>query len=207
MKTTRITPAQMEQRVARFSDLEPVDFGAPDTEAQGTDLPLEIRELIEFGHRRKILSIIGLESGVETVISKQAPISGAGDMTMSYAVCAPGSGPSLHTHVATFETFTVLQGQFEVTYNDDGSGRVVLDRFDVLTVPPGVVRTFHNVSQQEGILQVIITGGVHDQADLIYSYSVADRLREHSQSALDHFEGKGFRFTARDSTEAAPLLP
>ena len=199
MDCVRMTAEQMEGQVARFSQLRRVEFTREESSAPEPDLPMEARELVEFGHSRYLLSVIGLEGGAGTQITSNSPINGAGGMTMTYAVCPPGTGPALHTHVETYETFTVLQGRFELTYNDDGSGELILEKFDVVCVPPRVIRTFRNISDEDGILQVIITGGVHDRADLDFARVVGEKLTEFDSGAVPYFEGLGFKFSAQDA--------
>ena len=157
MKTVYLSSEQMQQRIARFNQLSPLPI-------QQTDIPLAARDVV---YSRKLLSVIGLETS--TPINAAAPITGAAGMTMTLAVCPPGQGPGLHSHRQTYETFTVMKGRFEVRWNDDGSGRAVLELYDTVSFPPGVCRAFRNIGDEEGILQVIITGGVHDMTDIDFS--------------------------------------
>ena len=120
MKTIEITPDEMKSRISRYDALEPLPI------QQDPEIPLEANDVI---YARKLLSVIGLSGDVETPINTGAPIVDAAGMTMTLAVCPPGQGPSLHAHHQTYETFTVLKGRFEVTWNDDGNGRVELDEF------------------------------------------------------------------------------
>ena len=108
----------------------------------------------------------------------------------------PGQGPGLHAHRQTYETFTVLQGRFEVTWNDDGSGRAVLELFDTVSFPPGVCRAFRNIGDGEGILQVLITGGVHDMTDIDFSEDAKRRIEAVGAGLSREFEKAGFSFTA-----------
>jgi len=187
MKTISISTQDMEQRVSRFTDLRPLPL------AESLDMPQEAKDVI---YARKILSVIGLGGDAETPINKGAPIESAGGMTMAMAVCPPGNGPSLHSHQQTFETFTVLKGRFEITWNDDGENRLELGLFDTISVPPGVCRAFRNISDEEGILQVLITGGVHDMGDIDFPESIAERLEDFGGGVLQQFEDRGFTFTA-----------
>jgi len=189
MKSVRKTAEQMAPRIARFAELQPL-------EVQKTS-PLTT-EAMDVIYSRKLMSVIGLEGGVSTGINSGAPITGAGGITITLAACPPGTGPSLHAHVATYETFTVLQGKFEFQYNDDGSGRSTLEKFDTISLEPGVVRAFRNVSDEEGILQVIISGGIHDSNDIDFSPVVEEKLRSFGDEAVDYFADKGFTFTAVD---------
>ena len=191
MKTIHITAAEMAPRIARFDDLKPLA-------AQGNpDIPLAAADLI---YARKLLSVIGLGGGVVTPVNANAPITGAGGMTMVVASCPPGQGPSLHSHRATFETFTVLRGRFEVTWNDRGQDRVELGELDTISVPPGVARAFRNIGDSEGLLQVIITGGVHDMNDIAFAPLVAERIKAITPEALLAFEKAGMKFDAAMET-------
>jgi quercetin dioxygenase-like cupin family protein len=150
-------------------------------------------------YARKLLSVIGLGDEGATPINAGAPIRGAAGMTMTLAVCPPGQGPGLHAHRQTYETFTVLKGRFEVTWNDDGSEREVLELFDTASFPPGVCRAFRNIGEEEGILQVIITGGVHDMTDIDFSENARRRIESVGTGLAVQFEKAGFRFTAGSS--------
>jgi quercetin dioxygenase-like cupin family protein len=44
-------------------------------------------------------------------------------MTVTLAVCPPGTGPGLHTHHQTCETFTVLPGSFCFTWGHTATSR------------------------------------------------------------------------------------
>ena len=117
-------------------------------------------------------------------------------MTMTMAVCPPGQGPSLHSHLNTYETFTVLKGRFEVRWNDDGGETAVLDLYDTVSVPPKVCRAFRNISDEEGILQVVITGGVHDMSDIDFAPKAAREIEAVGPGILDEIKKTGLTFTA-----------
>lgn len=187
MKTIEISAKEMESRISRYDNLEALPI------QKDPDIPTEASDVI---YARKLLSVIGLEDEADTPINVGAPIVGAAGMTMTLAVCPPGQGPSLHAHHRTFETFTVLQGKFEITWNDDGGGRTVLEPFDTISVPPQVNRAFRNVGDVEGILQVIITGGVHDKTDIDVAPVVGERLDGIRPGLKSKFEDLGITFNA-----------
>ena len=189
MKTLRISRDEMEKRIARFERLKPLPI-------QNASIPERARDVV---YSRKLLSVVGLEmSGLETStpINAEAPIRGAAGMTMTLAVCPPGQGPGLHAHRRTYETFTVLAGEFEVCWNDDGDERATLRRFDTISFPPGVCRAFRNVGTDEGILQVIITGGVHDMTDIAFSPKAKEEIESVGRGLAAQFEKVGFTFDA-----------
>ncbi len=192
MKTIEITAADMQTRVSRFTALKPLPATAT------LNMPQAAKDVI---YSRTLLSVIGLEGATDTPINQGAPIKGAGGITMTHAVCPPGTGPSLHAHRNTFETFTVLRGRFEVFWNDDGSNSIVLDVFDTISVPPGVCRGFRNIADSDAILQVIISGGVHDMSDIDFPQATAKQLATFGEDVVDQFKARGMTFTA--GTDAA----
>ena len=184
MKTIHLSQAQMAGRISRYKDLKPLPI-------QDASTPEKARDVV---YARKLLSVIGLEDA-KTPINMGAPIIGAAGMTMTLAVCPPGQGPGLHSHRETYETFTVLKGRFEVRWNDDGSGHATLGLFDTISFPPEVCRSFRNVGDEEGILQVIITGGVHDMNDIAFSESAKREIEAVGKGLSAQFEKAGFTFS------------
>jgi quercetin dioxygenase-like cupin family protein len=184
MKTIRISREEMERRIARFDRLKPLPI-------QNASMPEKARDVV---YSRKLLSVIGLETS--TPINAEAPIRGAAGMTIALAVCPPGQGPGLHAHRRTYETFTVLAGEFEVTWNDDGGESATLRLFDTISFPPGVCRAFRNIGKAEGILQVVITGGVHDMTDIAFSPKARQEIEAVQPGLAAEFEKVGFTFDA-----------
>lgn|SRR5574341_564038 len=185
MKTIRMSAEQMDRRIARFRNLKPLPI-------QNPSIPEKARDVV---YSRKLLSVIGLENA-QTPINVGAPITGAAGMTMTLAVCPPGQGPGLHSHRETYETFTVMKGRFEVSWNDNGSGRAILELYDTVSFPPGVCRAFRNVGDGEGILQVVITGGVHDMTDIDFAPKAKEEIERVRPGLAAEFEKAGFTFTA-----------
>jgi len=175
----------MKDRISRFTELKPLPI-------QNPSIPEKARDVV---YARKLLSVIGLD-GDASPINAGAPIVGAAGMTMTLAVCPPGQGPGLHNHVKTYETFTVLKGRFEVSWNDDGSERAVLEQFDTISLPPGICRAFRNIGGEEGILQVLITGGVHDMTDIAFTPAAKQDIENVRRGLSAEFEKAGFTFTA-----------
>ena len=104
MKTNKLTKTYMEKRISRYSNLEPLPIQLDET------IPQAGKDIV---YARKLLSIIGLDPAEgKTPINSGAPITGAGGITITLAKCPAGQGPGLHNHLATFETFTVLEGEF-----------------------------------------------------------------------------------------------
>ena len=188
MKTIRISKDERAKRIARFAALKPLPI-------QNQSIPERARDVV---YARKLLSVIGLESTAQTPINSGAPIVGAAGMTLTLAVCPPGQGPGLHSHRETYETFTVLEGEFEVRWNDDGSESARLGLYDTISFPPGVCRAFRNIGSEEGILQVIITGGVHDMNDIAFTPDARREIEAAGPGLAAEFERAGFAFDASE---------
>ncbi len=187
MKTIDISQDEMETRVARYQELEPLEA------QKNTNLPQEAADIV---WARKLLSVVGLDQDADTPINSAAPIKGAAGITVTLAQCPPGTGPSLHAHQQTYETFTVMKGRFEVYWNDNGEDRMELDLYDTISVPPGVCRGFRNISEEEGILQVIISGGIHDMNDIDFARVCGERIEEIQPGLTKELEKTGLTFTA-----------
>lgn len=193
MKTIELSTADMERRTSRFAKLKPLAI------QNDPEIPLAAKDIV---YCRKLLSVVGLENATATPINEGAPIRGAAGMTMTLGVCPPGTGPGLHAHHKTYETFTILQGRFEFRWNDEGEQRVTLDRFDTISFPPKINRAFTNVGDEDGIIQVIITGGVHDMSDIDGAPAMAERLKEFGEVVYRKFEAAGLSFNAhRNATD------
>ena len=187
MQTIDISPSEMARRVARYAELDPLEV------QKNTNLPQEAADIV---WARKLLSVVGLEKDADTPINSAAPIKGAAGITITLAQCPPGTGPSLHAHQQTFETFTVMKGRFEVYWNDTGENSLELDLYDTISVPPGVCRGFTNISDEEGLLQVIISGGVHDMNDIDFATVCGEKIDAIRPGLKQEFEKTGLTFTA-----------
>lgn len=172
-------------RVARFARLDVLDS------QKGHDLPQDVADIILA---RKLMPVIARADAVGGPFGTKAPIVGAGDMTMTYAVCPPGTGPSLHAHRETYETFTVMRGCFEFSVGVRGAAKITLNPLDVVSVPPGIYRAFRNVGEEEGVLQVLITGGVHDLKDIYFPENTARKIAEKNPDYLTYFKKIGLSF-------------
>lgn len=181
MSTITPTPEEMARRIARFSQLDRIVM---QREARFS------QEALDVIYARRLHPVVGLPD-TDTPINDSAPIRGAGGMTITYAVCPPGQGPSLHSHNRTYETFTVCRGRFEFLWGDNAEHSVILEEFDVLSVPPRVCRSFRNVGALEGVLQVIITGGVHDKTDIAFPTSTAAKIAQVDPKLYEHLRASG----------------
>jgi mannose-6-phosphate isomerase-like protein (cupin superfamily) len=185
MNLLELSKDEIEQRIARYAQLTVLDA------QEGHDMPQVVADLI---WSRKLLPVLAREEAQPSPFGNTAPILGAGDLSITYAVCPAGTGPSLHAHRQTWETFTVLRGRFEFSVGATGAEKVVLEPFDTFSVPPAVCRAFRNIGDEEGVLQVIITGGTHDRNDIVFPKNTANEIAAHAPSYLAYFKELGLHF-------------
>lgn len=85
----------------------------------------------------------------------------------------------------------------EFSLNDDGGEKIVLEKWDTFSCPPGVNRGFRNVDTKDSMLLTVITGGINDRNDIGLPPSVAKQIAAVDANALEVFKTKlGLRFDA-----------
>lgn len=131
--------------------------------------------------------------------SNQSPgIAGADGLVVNIAKCPAGQGPELHSHARTIETFMTLRGCFEITWGDGGDHMVRLEEFDMISVPPRVMRAFRNCGTEDALLLVLIQGANQDlSSDVQYQPALGEKLASEFGDEVRHkIEGMGWRFDA-----------
>jgi uncharacterized RmlC-like cupin family protein len=164
MKTIDMSPAEMDEHIVRFNELQP---------KQGLyeklGIPTEAYEMLTAKTLYTVLAPADAAGSHQYAAAK-----GPAGLSISIAECPPGDGPMLHAHMKTHEIFMCLKGRFEVSWGDEGQHAIVLEPFDTIDVPLGVTRAFKNVSDETGLLHVIILGG--DQNDVGYTKAVGEQV-------------------------------
>lgn len=174
MRTVQVTPAEIDQRVVRFKSLTP----RSQAEAAKTGIPAEASQALAADTN---YTYMAPKLPNDSMITAHAAITGgdAGDaISVSMAVCHPGHGPELHAHMHTVEAFFCLRGRFAVQWGDQGEQQIILEPYDFVHVPPGVVRTFVNVGDTDGELLVIIQGDRNEFNDVSFTPEAGRRIAE-----------------------------
>ena len=127
------TVQEMETRVARFAALRPtddyVDAGIP-------------------GCERSTYRVLG--------VPPAAPLAAEG-FHMNLVCCEPGKSAPLHNHL-TQEVFVALSGHWQVFWGPTGERSLLLERWDTVSIPPGVSRGFRNVGDEAAWLMGMASG-------------------------------------------------
>jgi quercetin dioxygenase-like cupin family protein len=150
----------MEPYIARFSELTPQSSSYAEV-----GIPKDAYEMMTA----KTLYLLMAPKNQGGPMARQPAIVTQDNMSVIIAECPPGDRPALHAHHKTNETFMCLDGRFRIRWNDLGQNETFLDPYDMIAIPPGVVRDFTNVSDEDARLLVIITGQSEDDFDDIES--------------------------------------
>ncbi|MCZ6605758.1 MAG: cupin domain-containing protein [Alphaproteobacteria bacterium] len=161
--TSKITPAEMERRTARFADMMPSAEPFLDT------------RIPEYA--REAFNVIG--HGVTEDPDLAPAITAADGFNVTYIRAEPGKGAAAHDH-ATAEVFIPLTGRWTIIWSpvgDDGSlHETELGPMDVISVPAGVMRGFRNCGDDTALLLVILEGT--DSGTVTWDPQVVEEARK-----------------------------
>jgi mannose-6-phosphate isomerase-like protein (cupin superfamily) len=132
--------AEMMKHVARFNEQKSTATAFIDTRIAG--------------HEREIFSIIG---GGTLEDPDLAPPIPAQDFHLSIIKADPGKGAALHSHL-TQEVFMPLSGRWKLYWGPEGKSEVILERYDVISVPTHVMRGFLNAGDETALLLAVVGG-------------------------------------------------
>ncbi len=136
------------ERVARFDKLK-------------TDPRFFLDSMLP-GHERLNYNVIG--TGVAENPEAKPAIDYAQDFNLTYLKAAPGKGPSLHSHDHV-EVFIPMTGKWSVTWGDFGENEIILEPFDVISVPVGEMRAIRNISDTDAWHMTILGGTKPSRVD------------------------------------------
>ncbi|MBT5570055.1 MAG: cupin domain-containing protein [Alphaproteobacteria bacterium] len=201
MKTIEVSQAEMAARIARFS--EQTSQSAHYAEALG--IPREAYEIMAA----ETLYLMMAPASQGGPMAQQPAIPGEPGVSVIIARCPPGDKPLLHAHHYTVESFMCLTGAFRIRWGSDGGQQIDLAPHDMIAVPPGVDRQFENISDEEALLLVIITGsGDDDFADISMPPGETEFMRgRFGQSVIDGYNKVGVAFRNPDGSTNGPQVP
>ena len=190
MKTITVTREEMESRVARFSQITPQS----NSYSEEDGIPKEAYEMLTA----KTLYLLMSPESQGGPMAHQPAVVTKDKMSVIIAECPPWDRPLLHAHHRTNETFFCLDGRFRIRWGDEGENQTFLEQYDMIAVPPGVVRDFTNVSDKTARLLVWITGETEDDFNDIEMPPIeARRLEEKfGNEVLKKFKNIGVSFNA-----------
>lgn len=123
--------------------------------------------------------------------------------------CSANEGPYLHAHYNTLESFTVLFGKFRINWGEEGENEALLDTFDTIAVPRGVVRTFTNATDETAHILAFIRGDTPDDfADVAMTpAAAADLDATFGSGTSEKIKDIGWRFDAGVEAPTRQVTP
>lgn len=201
MDTIEVSQAEMAARIARFSDQE--SQSAHYADALG--IPREAYEIMAA----ETLYLMMAPDSQGGPMAQRPAIAGEPGVSVIIARCPPGDKPLLHAHHYTVESFMCLTGRFRIRWGRVADQHIDLDPHDMIAVPPGVDRQFENITDEEALLLVIITGkGDEDFADISMPPAETDFMRgRFGQPVIDGYNKAGVAFRNADGSIDGPDVP
>ncbi len=168
MKEKNVSIEEMEECVARFDNMKGASLAYLDQKIPGH--AREIINLIDF--RSMEANVIENIKNPDTLPHIKSPAFG---FNLQFAHAEHGGGAALHSH-ETEEVFIPLIGPWSIYWMEDNSQReLVLNPFDVISVPTKIYRGFKYVGEERGTLLALIGGP--DAGKIEWHPSVIEKAR------------------------------
>ena len=142
MSHPKQTSESMAKRVMRFSELK--DKG----------IPIMFIDSMLPGHYRMNYAVIGDTASENPDFEIQRAITDPHNYQIGMGWAPPGCGPAWHTH-DYIESFFILKGPWRFYWGnsddpDESEGYFDLDEWDMISLPPGMYRSFEYIGDQVG---------------------------------------------------------
>ena len=157
-KSLPITRDEMLRNVFRFGKM-------PDSDRAFIDAVMP-------GHNRILMGALGRGTSDENL---KPQVETAENYHIDFIKAEPGNGAALHSH-DTEETFICLTGKWRVAWGNNGEEHIDLDYLDGICCPPGVMRSFSNVSGSTALLLAIIGG--REPGHVVWSESIHAKMAQ-----------------------------
>lgn len=122
------------------------------------------------GHNRILMGALGRGAADEDL---KPQVETAENYHIDFIKADPGNGAALHSH-DTEETFICLTGKWRIAWGTNGEDHVELNYLDGICCPPGVMRSFSNISGEPALMLAIIGG--REPGHVIWSQSIRDGM-------------------------------
>ena len=192
MAWNQVSVEEMEKRVSRWDQREVI----PIQKMLPADLNRELIADQVFG------VVTSSQEGDPQNFFDTAPIqSGVSGMAVSVVSCPSEQGPGNHVHQFTYENFMPLSGRWRIFWGDESEHHVDLDQWDMVSVPPGTMRRFENLSGERAHMLVLAYGEGKLDNDVHVPAEEINRLRD--QFGEEH----GEMIDRIEAAQAAPTWP
>jgi len=185
-------PSQAKPVIARFNELVPY-------QSQHADNGIP-REVMEYLAANKVFPVVCPPGLVGR--NALAPLRGWPGLCISIAQCTPKQGPVSHNHTGTLENFFCLDGRFDILWGNRLENKVTLEPGDLCSMPPGVYRSFRNLTDSEARLLVLIQGDEKMSDKIQMPRAIGEEVRQkHGDKVMEQLAGINMRFEGDDLKE------
>jgi len=133
-------------RVARFGQLTGTNAAFVDSQ-----LP---------GGRKRNFKLVATGNGIFENRDMRPAIAVPHALNMSWVLIPPGGGSNLHDHPGSgAELFIPVDGPLTIYWGEKGDQELELEKFDLISVPEGLMRGFRNDTDHSVLMLAIVTGG------------------------------------------------
>jgi quercetin dioxygenase-like cupin family protein len=146
----------MQGRIARFAELRPDAYAFPDLRQQAG--------------RRSVHYVIS-----PGALGGPAPLTQPHNFHASISCLGPGIRPTVHSHPYN-EVFMPLDARFRVLWGEQLEDSTVLAPFDMISVPPGVFRTFENLDAHDGHMLALFDHGGDPHTGIVVPPDVYEKF-------------------------------
>lgn len=160
-----ISNEQLEERIARFGKL-------PGTTTAFIDSRLP-------GGQKQNFKLVAAGNGVFENPDMRPAIKIPHNLNMSWVLIPPGGGSNLHDHPGSgAELFIPVDGPLTIYWGDNGEQETVLQKFDCISVPEGLMRGFRNDEDTPVLMLAIVDGGPGGGGSVRWHPSVLQRAAD-----------------------------
>ena len=176
MKHPKQTAESMAARVMRFDELK------------RKGVPIMFIDSMLPGHHRMNYAVIGDTASENPDYTVQRAITAPHQYQIGMAWAPPGCGPAWHTHDYV-ESFFILQGPWTFYWgNEDDPAKVegefVLDEWDMISLPPGMYRSFEYTGDRIGwFFAVLESHQVYEGKDPYWSPQIEEQAKANGYEA------------------------
>lgn len=161
-QATFFSKEQLEQRIARYRELSGTTTAFVDSR-----LP---------GGQKQNFKLVAAGKGIFENPDMRPAIAAAHNINMSWVLIPPGGGSNLHDHPGSgAELFIPVDGPLTIYWGETGEQETILQQFDCISIPEGLMRGFRNDSDRAVLMLAIVDGGASGGGSVRWHPSVLER--------------------------------
>ena len=138
-----------------------------------------IRDLLS---PKKLFLLIGPQ---KPCIFLNYSLKGPSNIVITLVKTRYGDGPELHYHLHATEHFYVIKGKYQITYGKNldrvkngDMDKVYINPGDLIQIQPKMIRSFTQISHDEGMLLPIVLGTNDERKDIMFPTPILTKIKQ-----------------------------